>query len=131
MLKLTNEIKKRQQFFEWRENVLKKKPMTELEKNMAKLFEDNGIKFHRSFPIIIGRKHPQRYAVSFWCPERGIIFDLYEDGDDMSVYRQNRHVKILFHSSIKVSAIIPIPIEMSWREVKKQLKMLFSTPYWK
>lgn len=126
MIPLTNEYKRQKDFFKWREDVLKKMPMSKLEKSMEKFFIDNKINYHRQFPIRLGRKrHTKRYAVSFWCSKHHLIFDLYNEGDDMSRY-VNRRITILFKPHNPKVTIIPIPADMLWRDVKRDLKRFFN-----
>lgn len=57
--------------------------------------------------------------------KQNIMFDLYDKDDDMTVYGQDLWVDNLFHPKTPRPTIIPIPSDMMWRDVKKQLKLFF------
>lgn len=115
-----------EELFKYREEVLKAKKMGKLEKQIDKFLTEQGVKYHRQFPVKIGKRAPKRYAASFWLQDKGIILDLYTEGADMTVYDVGRKVRLPHHKWAKIKFIAPIKADSLWRDVKKDLVTLIA-----
>lgn len=128
MISLDNSIC-RYKFFRLRAKVHKTRPMGKLEAKIDKFLSENGVNYHRQWPVKLGArgKKQRRYIVSFYLPEANIMLDMASDDSNMSLYDFCRHKELVWRCREfprKIGAIIPISEDLGWREVKKQLQLL-------
>lgn len=102
--------------------------MGKLEAKINKFLSENGVKYHRQWPVKLGTRgrKQHRYIVSFYIPEANIMLDMVDDNTDMSLYDFSRHKELIWrcHEFPRlIGAIIPINKDLGWREVKKQLQL--------
>lgn len=126
MKRLDRSIRK-YKFFRLRQKVYKICPMGKLETKIDKFLSENGVNYHRQWPVKLGTpsRKQHRYLVSFYLPETNIMLDLVDDDADMSLYDFSRHVELIWRCHEfprRIDAIIPINENLGWREVKKQLQ---------
>lgn len=116
--------------FKLRKTVYKQRPMGKLETKIAEFLVKSGVAHHRRWPIKLGKDKPaKRYIVSFYLPKQNIALDMVEDGYDESLYAVHRRkVSIWSFGSYPrpIAAIIPVNVNLGWREVKKQLAFITS-----
>lgn len=117
------------EFFAYRESVLKKKRMRILESQIFAFLKERNIKFHRQYPLILGNKGNGRrkwYAVSFFLPEHKLMLDMVDDKYDKMLYESYRCRRIPFHPTLHVDKIMPIKRSMMWVDVEKMLIKLLN-----
>ena len=127
MIRLDNSIRK-YKFFRLRERSYKTRPMGKLEAKIDKFLSDNGVNYHRQWPIKLGTRSRRqcRYIVSFYLPEANLMFDMASSESDMNLYDLSRRKELIWRCHEfprQINAIIPINENMGWREVKKQLSL--------
>lgn len=115
-------------FFRLRQKVYKTRPMGKLEAKIDKFLSENGVNYHRQWPVKLGTpsRKQYRYIVSFYLPETNIMLDMVDNDADMSLYDYSRHKELVWRCHEfprQISAIIPINKGLGWREVKKQLQL--------
>lgn len=128
MERLDSSIRK-YKFFRLRQKEYKTRPMGKLEAKIDKFLSENGVKYHRQWPVKLGTRSRKqhRYLVSFYLPEANIMLDMADSDADMSLYDFSRYKELIWrcHEFPRhIGAIIPIDKNLGWREVKKQLKLL-------
>ena len=119
-------INDKDKLFKFREEELKTRPMKLLERKINKFLVENDIKFHRQFPIRMGRKKKNRkwYSVSFWLPKYNLALDMVGDDMDKFLYEDRRNKAILFQQFGSLDKIIPINRKTRWEDCEKKLKHL-------
>lgn len=116
-------------FFRLRQKLYKTRPMGKLEAKIDKFLSENGVKYHRQWPVKLGTRgrKQHRYLVSFYLPEANIMLDMVDSDADMSLYDFSRYKELTWRCHEfprQIGAIIPINKNLGWREVKKQLQLL-------
>ena len=127
MERLDSSIRK-YKFFRLRQKLYKTRPMGKLEAKIDKFLSENGVNYHRQWPVKLGTptRKQHRYIVSFYLPETNIMLDMVDNDTDMSLYDFSRHVELIWRCHEfprRIDAIIPINKDLGWREVKKQLQL--------
>ena len=128
MISLSNSIGK-YKFFRLRTKVYKTRPMGKLEAKIDKFLSDNGVNYHRQWPVKLGTQSRRqcRYIVSFYLPEANLMLDMTSSNSDMSLYDLTRRKDLIWRCHEfprQINAIIPINESLGWRDVKKQLSIL-------
>lgn len=67
--------------------------MGKLEAKIDKFLSENGVNYHRQWPVKLGTpsRKQYRYIVSFYLPETNIMLDMVDNDADMSLYDYSRH----------------------------------------